>query len=188
MDYLIPVSSQGGLPVRPVHRAHNGELAALWRIYGGEPFHLLRTREGRDLSRARYQRAQEFQRSLEPGAPGEWTDFLYCTGIVVQLALSCHLLDVGFPDAWCARHIGLHVDRSLAYANATGFGYECEETERLTRVLAPYWKWNHMHLTGDAMPNDGGFKPDEVRGLLHALMDHVRGVTGHGHLRRQMKS
>ena len=118
MDYLTPVSSQGDLPVRPLHRAHNGELAALWRIYGGEPFHLLRTREGRDLSRARYQRAKEFQRSLEPGAPGEWTDFLYCTGIVVQLALSCHLLDVGFPDAWCARHIGLHVDRSLAYANA----------------------------------------------------------------------
>ena len=96
MDYLTPVSSQGDLPVRPLHRAHNGELAALWRIYGGEPFHLLRTREGRDLSRARYQRAKEFQRSLEPGAPGEWTDFLYCTGIVVQLALSCHLLDVGF--------------------------------------------------------------------------------------------
>ncbi|MEJ2459619.1 MAG: hypothetical protein P8Y58_16345, partial [Novosphingobium sp.] len=156
--------------------------------YGGEPFHLMRTREGRDLSRARYQRAQEFQRSLEPGAPGEWTDFLYFTGIVVQLALSCHLLDVGFPGAWCARHIGLHVDRSLTYANATGFGYECEDTERVTRVLAPYWKWNRMHLIGDAMPNDGDLKPDEVRGLLHAIMDHVREVTGHGPLRRQMKS
>ena len=182
MDYLTPVSSQGDLPVRPLHRAHNGELAALWRIYGGEPFHLLRTREGRDLSRARYQRAKEFQRSLEPGAPGEWTDFLYCTGIVVQLALSCHLLDVGFPDAWCARHIGLHVDRSLAYANATGFGYECEETERLTRVLAPYWKWNRSYLNGDTRP------PEEVRSLLYRLMDHVGQVTGHGRPRRQMKS
>lgn len=188
MDYLTPVSSQSSLPVRPAHRAHNGELAALWRIYGGEPFQLLRTREGRDLSRARYQRAQEFQRSLESGAPGEWTDFLYFTGIVVQLALSCHLLDVGFPDAWCARHIGLHVDRSLAYANATGFGYECEEMERLTRVLAPYWKWNRSHLTADARPSDGGFTADEVRGVLHRLMDHVGQVTGHGRLRHQKKS
>ena len=188
MDNLIPVSSQGSLPVRPVPRAHNGELAALWRIYGGEPFHLLRTREGRDLSRARYQRANEFMRSLEPGAPGDWTDFLYCTGIVVQLALSCHLLDVGFPDAWCARHIGLHVDRSLAYANATGFGYECEETERLTHVLAPYWKWNRMHLIGDAMPNDGGFTPDKVRALVQRLMGHVVQVTGHGRSLRSTKS
>lgn len=188
MDNLIPVSSQAGLPVRPHPRAHNGELAALWRIYGGEPFQLLRTHEGRDLSRARYQRAEEFMRSLEPGAPGDWSDFLYFTGIVVQLALSCHLLDVGFPDAWCARHIGLHVDRSLAYANATGFGYECEETERLTRVLAPYWKWNRSHLIGDARPSDDGFTPQKVRALLYRLMDHVGQVTGHGRLLRRKRS
>jgi len=34
---------------------------------------------------------------LAPGAPGDWPDFLYSTGIVAQLALSSHLLDVGFP-------------------------------------------------------------------------------------------
>jgi hypothetical protein len=188
MDNLIPVSSQASLPVRPAHRAHNSELAALWRIYGGEPFQLLRTREGRDLSRVRYRRAQEFQRSLEPGAPGDWTDFLYFTGIVVQLALSSHLLDVGFPDAWCARHIGLHVDRSLAYANASGFGRECDETERLTQVLSPYWKWNRRHLIDGTQPDDGGFTPDNVRSLLHELMEHVGQVTGHGRSLRRKRS
>ncbi|MBV1692320.1 hypothetical protein KRR38_32850 [Novosphingobium sp. G106] len=186
MDNLIPVSPQGNLPLRLSPRAHNGELAALWRIYGGEPFHLLRTQEGRGLSRARYRRAQEFQRLLEPGAPGDWTDFLYFTGIVVQLALSSHLLDVGFSDAWCARHIGLHVDRSLAYANASGFGRKCDETERLAQVLSPYWKWNCRHLIDGTRPDDGGFTPDDVRSLLHELLEHVGQVTGHGRsLRRK---
>lgn len=188
MDNLIPASSQSSLPVRPAPRAHNGELAALWRIYGGEPFHLMRTQEGRSLSRARYRRAEEFMGSLAPNTPGDWSDFLYFTGIVAQLALSSHLLDVGFPDAWCARHIGLHVDRSLAYANVSGFGYDCEETERLTQVLSPYWKWNRMHLIGGARPSDGGFTPDEVRTLLHGLMDHVGQVTGHGRSPRRKQS
>jgi hypothetical protein len=188
MDNLIPVSPQGSLPVRLSPRAHNGELAALWRIYGGEPFHLLRTQEGRGLSRARYRRAQEFQRSLEPGAPGDWTDFLYFTGIVVQLALSSHLLDVGFPDAWCARHIGLHVDRSLAYANASGFGRECDETERLAQVLSPYWKWNRRHLIDGTRPDDGGFTPDDVRSLMHELLEHVGQITGHGRSLRRKRS
>ncbi|XHS02433.1 hypothetical protein ACFB49_40510 [Sphingomonas sp. DBB INV C78] len=116
---------------------------------------------------------------LGPGAPGDWSDFLYSSGIVAQLALSSHLLDVGFPDAWCARNIGLHVDRSLAYANASGLGYECAETARLMQVLSPYWKWNRRHLIDSPHLNDGGFTPDEVQRLLRSLMDHVRHVTGH---------
>jgi hypothetical protein len=189
MDYLIPVSSQGSLPVRLSPKAHNGELAALWRIYGGEPFHLLRTQEGRGLSRARYRRAQEFMSSLASNAPGDWFDFLYSSGIVVQLALSSHLLDVGFPDAWCARHIGLHVDRALAYANASGLGHECDETERLAQILSPYWKWNRRHLIDAARPSDGGFTPEDVRSLLDELMKHVGQVTGHRcSLRRKQPS
>ena len=113
---------------------------------------------------------------LVPEVPLDWPDFLYSAGIVVQLGLSSHLLDVGFPDAWCARHVGLHVDRSLAYANITGFGCECAETTRLTQILAPYWKWNRRHLT-DGAYSDGSFKADQVR----ALMDHVCHVTGHRH-------
>ena len=134
MDNLVPVSTQRGLPVRPPASSRNATLAALWRTYDAQPVQLQRTREGRNLSRERYRRAEEFMPSLAPEAPGDWPDFLYSTGIVAQLALSSHLLDVGFPDTWCARYVGLHIDRSLAYANASGFGYECAETARLAAV------------------------------------------------------
>ncbi len=163
----------------------NSALAALWKIYGAEPVRLVRTQEGRALSLARYVRAEEFMGSLAPDAPGDWPDFLYSTGIVVQLALSSHLLDVGFPDSWCARYISLNVDRSLAYANVTAFGYDCAETARLIQVLAPYWKWNRMHLTEGQYPDDGGFTPDQVRMLVGRLVDHVCHVTGHARSRRQ---
>jgi hypothetical protein len=188
MDNLVPVSTQRSLPVRPAASSHNATLAALWRTYDAQPVQLQRTREGRNLSRERYRRAEEFMLSLAPEAPGDWPDFLYSTGIVAQLALSSHLLDIGFPDTWCARYVGLHIDRSLAYANASGFGYQCPETARLATVLSPYWKWNHRHLVDRPHPNDGGSTPDQVRSLLRALMDHVGHVTGHGRLRRRMRT
>lgn len=181
MDNLVPVSFQRSLPVRPAASSRIATLAALWRTYDAEPVRLQRTREGRNLSRERCQ----FMPSLAPGAPADWPDFLYFTGIVTQLALSSHLLDVGFPDTSCARYIGLHIDRSLAYANASGFGYECAETARLALVLSPYGKWNRRHLIDRSQPTDGGFTADEIRGLLRALMDHVRHVTGHHRSRNQ---
>jgi hypothetical protein len=187
MDNIAPVSTQRSLPVRPAAGFRNTTLAALWRTYDAQSVQLQRTREGRNLSRERYRRAEEFMLSLAPEAPGDWPDFLYATGIVAQLALSSHLLDVGFPDTWCARYVSLHIDRSLAYANASGFGYECAETARLATVLSPYWKWNHRHLVDRPRPKDGGFTPDQVRSLVRALMDHVAHVTGHGRSRRRMR-
>lgn len=186
MDHFVPVRSQHALSSAPPMALisatdDNSALAALWKIYGAEPVKLRRTQEGRELSRVRYLRAKEFMTSLAPEAPGDWPDFLYSAGIVVQLAVSSHLLDVGFPDAWCARHVGLHVDRSLAYANVTGFGCECAETVRFTQILAPYWKWNRRHLTDRVHPDDGGFTADQVRALVCALLDHVCHVTGHRH-------
>jgi len=157
----------------------NSALAALWKIYGAEPVRLLRTQQGRSLSRERVKRAEGFMGGLAPDAPFHWHYFLYTSGIVVQLALSSHLLDVGFPDSWCARHISLHVDRSLAYANVTGFGYDCPETARLLQVLSPYWKWNRNRPGDGNLLDDGGFTPDEVRTLVSALVEHVRHVTGH---------
>lgn len=159
-------------------------LAALWKIYNAEPIQLVRTREGRNLSRERFRRAEGFMLS---SPPGDWPDFLYHSGIVAQLALSSHLLDVGFPDAWCARHVGLHVARSLAYANATGFGHDCDRTAPLAQVLTPYWKWNRRHLIDGSHPNDNGFTATEVQALLHALVDHVGEVTGHGLSPRRAK-
>lgn len=187
MDNLVPVSTQRNLPVRSAAHFRNMTLAALWRTYDAQPVQLQRTREGRSLSRERYRRAEEFMRSLTPGAPRDCSDFLYFSGIVAQLALSSHLLDVGFPDSWCARYVGLHIDRSLAYASASGFGYECAETTRLAVVLSPYWKWNHRHLIDRPRPKDDGFTPDQVRALLRALMDHVEHVTGHARSRRGIR-
>jgi hypothetical protein len=183
MNNLVSIPSHQairGVPVTPATSPRNTALVALWRSCRAEPTQLLRTRSGRDLSRERYRRAEEFMSSLAPEAPGDWPDFLYNAGVVAQLALSSHLLDAGFSDDWCARHIGLNVARSLAYANATGFGHACAETRRLADVLSPYWKWNRRSLADDPQPNDGGFSPEEVRLLLRAMIDHVRQVTKHG--------
>lgn len=186
MNNLIAASPRGTLPVRSSFRTQNSELAALWKSFGGEPFYLLRTQEGRSLSRARYRRAKEFLCSLTADAAGDWCDLLYSSAIVSQLTLSSHLLDVGFPDAWCARHIGLHVDRSFACANATGLGHECDETEHLMQILSPYWKWNRRHLIDAVQPDDGGFTSDDVRNLVSGLFDHVGEVTGHGRSSRRI--
>lgn len=152
-------------------------LATLHEQYDDAPVTLLRTKAGRDLSEARYHRAEEFFPDRHGRPERDWHNFLYFAGITVQLGLSSHLLDVGFDDQWCARHIGLRVAKSLAYANATGFGHDCPEMARLAAVLTPYWKWNSWDYGSE--PDDGGFAPAEVRPLLRALLDRVHHVTGH---------
>ena len=154
-------------------------LAALYDRYDDRPTELVRTKAGRELSEARYQRAEEFFPEREAYSKSHRDHFLYFAGITAQLGLSSHLLDVGFADRWCARHIGLRVAKSLAYASATGFGHECEEMKRLAAILTPYCKWNTPRYRGEPEPDDGGFDPDQVRSLLRALLDHVRHVTGH---------
>ncbi|AOR80091.1 hypothetical protein BES08_21515 (plasmid) [Novosphingobium resinovorum] len=160
----------------------SSELGALWRRYDARPVRLVRTREGRELSFSRFERAHEFHEGMENIArrfDNSMSRFFYSAGIVAQLALSSHLLDVGFPDMWCAKYVGLHVDRSLAYANATGFGYEDAETKRLMEVLSPYWKWNTMSQMQGIEPGDGGFTQVSVAEIITALVEHVAEVTGH---------
>jgi hypothetical protein len=154
-------------------------LSALHDGYRDEPVKLIRSSAGRALSRERYRRAEGFFPRDEPRLQLCWSDFLYTAGITAQLALSAHLLDVGFPDAWCAHHIGLRVAKSLAYANATGLNHECPSMARLAFVLTPYWKWNRPRIFGEAKPDDGGFTPEQVRALLRALLDRIRLATGH---------
>jgi hypothetical protein len=96
---------------------------------------------------------------------------------VMQLGLSAHLLDVGFDDRWCARFIGLHVSRSLAYANATGLGFESAQFAMLATILSPYGRWRHSGA-GDALPQLP-FTRDEIRTSVRSLLDRVRDVTGH---------
>jgi len=129
-------------------------------------------------SRFRYRNAEGFFAGIEAGFHKDHRDGLYVAGIVSSLAISAHLLLVGFPDAWCARYIRMYVARSLAYANVSGFGLHCGEMARLAIVLDPYWKWNQMHRYDRPVPDDGGFTVDRVRPLLSALLDHVRVVTG----------
>ncbi len=194
MDTIVPATSSGLGAIAPgaaviALPGANSELGALWKRYDAPPVRLLRTRGGRELSLERYRRAGEFMGSLTSLACDDWSYYLYSAGIVVQLALSSHLLDVGFPDSWCARHIALHVDRSLAYANATAFGYEDAVTDRLMAVLSPYWKWNSLSRAKGMRPDDGGFGATEVRGIITALTGHVGEVTGHGEPpRRAMRS
>lgn len=133
---------------------------------------LRRTAEGRILSRSRYHNAEEFFR----GADNTTAAMLYNTGIVIQLALSSHLLDVGFDDVWCARHIGLHVAKSLRYANATGLNASSSDLARLVGVLSPYCRWRDADVGPAVSQPFGGAK---VERLTRELLERVREVTGH---------
>lgn len=154
-------------------------LTSLHTAYDDELVTLVRSKAGRSLSRWRYHHAESFFPDNEPRSIGGWHSFLYFSGITAQLGLSSHLLDVGFPDEWSARHIGLRVAKSLAYANATGLGHDCPDMARLAAVLTPYCKWNQVRLFGEPEPDDGGFKAPQVSALLRALLDRVHDVTGH---------
>lgn len=165
------------IPAGAVAAPWSGRIAPLFDAYGDEPVALRRSREGRRLSRFRYHNAEGFFLGIEKGIVRHPIDRLYQIGIVLQLGLGAHLLDVGFADAWCARHIGLNVARSLAHANATGLGFETTDMELLAAILSPYSKWRN------ASPRDVApgfpFSTDELRMLTRALLDRVHQVTGH---------
>lgn len=141
------------------------------------PILIGRTREGRILSRSRYRNGESFYLAIAELRFPDTSDLLYQTGIVAQMALSSHLLDIGFDDRWCARNIGLHIDKALAYANATGLNYHSPTLERLAPVLSPYNVWRNPGLDGSQPPALESL-PD-IPPLLRDLLDHVRGVTGH---------
>lgn len=159
----------------PVIEALDREFAA----WGDEPIALMRTEEGRSQSEFRYHNAEEFFASIEAGFRPGRNSLLYHTGIVMQLGLSSHLLDVGFDDQWCARHVGHRVAKSLAYANATGLGHRGSEIESLATILTPYWKWNGWPSRDGSKPEDGPFSQADICRLTRDLLDHVRRVTGH---------
>jgi len=144
---------------------------------------LERSRARRALSGTRYRNAESFSLAIEERLFSDTRDLLYQTGIVAQLALTSHLLDVGFDDRWCARHIGLHIDKALSYANATGLNYHSPALERLAPVLSPYNVWRGPDLGGSRPPVLKSL-PD-IPALLRELIDHVRGVTGHPRPRRR---
>lgn len=170
-----PVAALSAPVVSPWDQA----LTPLHDHYSDEPAALVRTKERRSLSRFRYHNAESFFESLNLGFYDRRDEMLYQSGIVAQLALSAHLLDVGFSDAWNARHIRLDVGKGLAYANATGFAYHCPDMARLAAVLSPYWKWGHAHQFDQPRPDDGAFTIGEVRPILRAFLDRVHDVTGH---------
>ncbi|MGQ3099879.1 MAG: hypothetical protein ACT6Q5_00415 [Sphingopyxis solisilvae] len=163
----------------PVAAPWEQALTLLHDRYDDEPAALVRTKESRSLSRFRYHNAETFFESLDRGFFDRRDEMLYQSGIVVQLALTSHLLDIGFSDRWNATNIRLDVAKGLAYANATGFAHSCLGMARLAAVLSPYWKWGHAHHYDQPRPDDGGFTIDEVRPLLRALLDRVHDVTGH---------
>jgi hypothetical protein len=153
-------------------------LAAAHETYGDDPITLVRSRDGRILSRSRYHSAEGFFLGIGREAR-HGGHLFYHAGIVAQLALSAHLLDIGFDDSWCARHLGLRVAKALAYSNATGLGHDCADMARLAVVLTPYWRWNTPRLWGEPPPDDGGFAVVHIRHQLRNLLDRVREVTGH---------
>ncbi|MBE1527474.1 hypothetical protein GGC65_001930 [Sphingopyxis sp. OAS728] len=144
---------------------------------------LERSRDRRALSYARYRNAESFFLSIDERIFSNTSDLLYQTGIVAQLALTSHLLDVGFDDRWCARNIGLHIGKALAYANATGLNYHSPALRRLAPVLSPYNIWRNPDLDGSRPPVPKTL-PD-IPAVLRELLDHVRGVTGHARPRRR---
>lgn len=183
MDAICPATSRGSSPAIDGSLERGGGLLALHRRYKDAPAMLQRTRAGRDLSRFRYHIAESFFRGLDVGHQ-ESRILFYQSGIVTQLALSSHLLDVGFEDAWCARHLALDVSKALAYANATGLRHDSPEMARLASVLSPYWKWNRPARRDAHAPDDVGFSAEEIRELLRNLLEQVYQVTGHNRPKR----
>lgn len=153
-------------------------LDPLFQECDDEPAIMFRSKEGRALSRFRYHNAESFFAAIEQGMDGDRFGLLYQTGIVMQLGISSHLLDVGFDDRWCARHIGLKVAKSLAYANATGFNYDHPDTNLLAAILTPYCRWRNP-IMREQDHDDGPFAAAEIRHLTRALLERVRQVTGH---------
>lgn len=157
-------------------------LAALHDRYEDAPALLRRSREGRRISRDRFHSAEIAFMGIEAGFFADRRHIrttLHQAGAAAKLALCAHLVDVGFADGWNAEHIRQDIAKALAYANVTGFGHDCPETARLAFILSPYWKWGYPHLIGDPPMDDGGFKPDQVRVLIRALLGRVADVTGH---------
>ncbi|MBN8815984.1 MAG: hypothetical protein J0J06_11105 [Sphingomonas sp.] len=138
---------------------------------------LARNREQRALSRFRYHNAEGFFLGLDPAVSMRPSDRLYRAGIVFQLALSSHLLDVGFDDEWCRGNIGLDVGKALRLANATGLGATDEQIDRLATAMSPYSKWRDPASTN---PNaDETTMAAIARMTSRRLLDHVREATGH---------
>ncbi|WP_234716233.1 hypothetical protein [Sphingopyxis macrogoltabida] len=171
-----PISA---IPARgPAQEGSASCLAALHNQYGDAAALLRRSDEGRGLSRVRYRDAAGALSML--GVEARATEvLLYRAGVIAQLGLSAHLLDVGFDDQWCAKHIRQDIAKALAYANASGLDWERAEMLRLADTLSPYWKWNRIAIWHRGRPDDGGFALEEVTILLLALLDQVRAVTGH---------
>lgn len=173
----VPVAMRSSPSASPWAKA----LAALHDRYEDAPA-LRRSREGRRISRDRFNSAEIAFMGIEAGFfadPRHIRTTLHQAGAIAKLALCAHLMDVGFADAWNAEHIRQDIAKALAYANATGFGHDCPEMARLAVILSPYWKWGYPHLIGDPPMDDGGFTHDRVRALIHALLARVADVTGH---------
>lgn len=176
-----PITSRRNLltaiAIAPVAISSPWDEAIAALPYHDEPVVLRRTRVGRRDSRFRYHNAESFFLGIEQGIVRDQHDRLYQIGIVLQLGLSSHLLDIGFIDQWCARHVGLNVVRSLAYANASGFGFELAEFDLLAAILSPYGKWRfpQPRERAEELP----FTPEKIQMLTRMLLDHVRHVTGH---------
>lgn len=163
------------MPIGPATSPLKGAVAAL--PYHDEPVVLRRTKLGRSESRFRYHNAESFFLGIERGVVRNPQDRLYQIGIVLQLGLSSHLLDVGFTDQWCAHHVGLNVARSLVYSNASGFGFELAQFDLLAAILSPYGKWRFPQPREHA--ENLPFTPEQIRMLTRMLLDHVHHVTGH---------
>jgi len=173
------------LAVAPLAAASAAEFARFEAppAVASEPIPLLRSREGRQLSRIRYHRAESFFTSIEQGFPFRTSDQLYQVGIVLQLALSSHLLDVGFTDAWCAQNVGLYLNRSLEHANATGLGHDSPDLNALAEFLSPYGRWRNADVRVNA--DVCMFPRERMCCLTRHLLERVREVTGHPRRRGQ---
>jgi hypothetical protein len=174
----------GALAVAPLAALSTGEVGHFGMPIGvpSEIVPLRRTREGRHLSRIRYHNAEGFFAPVERGFLLGQNDELYHVGITLQLALSSHLLDVGFDDAWCAKNIGLYINRSLEHANATGLGHDCSELKRLGDILSPYGRLRDadVSVASSLCP----FSNEQICRLTRDLLQRVRDVTGHSRPRR----
>lgn len=120
-----PAAALAAPVISPWHHA----LTLLHDRYDDEPAALVRTKERRSLSRFRYDNAETFFESLDRGFYDRRDEMLYQSGIVAQLALTSHLLDVGFPTSGTPGMSGSILPKGWP-----------TPTQPASRITAPIWR------------------------------------------------
>lgn len=133
----------------------------------------------------RFERAEEFYRSVAAGLYRDPRDLLYQAGIVAQLGIGAYLFELGASDDWCRQRIGLFVDKALAIANEAGLNHRHPAMLELAGLLSPYGQWRGPFAADRSAIEtiDASRVSATLNGLLGTVRRRLAGVGSEGLVR-----